>query len=209
MHSYLTWENQPDLYGSYSLFVAEVASNFNQALVRAHLMKANPNPEFQIALIEEAMNNFHRYFFIMPTLARFELEMHQRIEAGEGLTADAMNARMLELYQEGYGDELDPDGARTGITWATFGHLYANYYVFQYATGISAAHALAQHVLDGEPRAAERYLTMLKSGSSLYAMDALKLAGADMQTPEAVETTFAVLARYVDRLEELVAAREK
>ena len=209
MHSYLTWENQPDLYGSYSLFVAEVASNFNQALVRAHLMKANPDPEFQIALIEEAMNNFHRYFFIMPTLARFELEMHQRIEAGEGLTADAMNARMLELYQEGYGDELDPDGARTGITWATFGHLYANYYVFQYATGISAAHALAQHVLDGEPRAAERYLTMLKSGSSLYAMDALKLAGADMQTPEAVETTFAVLARYVDRLEELVAAREK
>ena len=209
MHSYLTWQHQPFLYADYSLFVAEVASNFNQALVRAHLMKANPDPEFQIALIEEAMNNFHRYFFIMPTLARFELEMHQRIEAGEGLTADAMNARMLELYQEGYGDELDPDGARTGITWATFGHLYANYYVFQYATGISAAHALAQHVLDGEPRAAERYLTMLKSGSSLYAMDALKLAGADMQTPEAVETTFAVLARYVDRLEELVAAREK
>ncbi|MFN8379375.1 MAG: oligoendopeptidase F [Anaerolineae bacterium] len=208
MHSYLTWQNQPTMYSNYSLFVAEVASNFNQALVRAHLMQANPDPEFQIALIEEAMNNFHRYFFIMPTLARFELEMHQRIEAGEGLTADAMNTRMLELYQEGYGSELDPDGPRTGITWATFGHLYANYYVFQYATGISAAHALAQHVLNHEPRAAERYLSMLKTGSSLYAIDALKLAGVDMQTPEAVETTFGVLAQYVDRLEELIDARE-
>ncbi len=209
MHSYLTWQNQPGIYASYSLFVAEVASNFNQALVRAYLMKANPDPEFQIALIEEAMNNFHRYFFIMPLLARFELDMHERVEAGEGLTADAMNARMLELYQEGYGAELDPDGERTGITWATFPHMYMNFYVFQYATGISAAHALAQHVLDGDKGAAERYLNMLKSGGSLYPMDALKLAGVDMRTPEAVETTFGVLASYVDRLEELVAARKK
>ena len=208
MHSYLTWQNQPGLYADYSLFVAEVASNFNQALVRAHLMKTNPDPDFQIALIEEAMNNFHRYFFIMPTLARFELEMHERIEAGEGLTADSMKARMLELYQEGYGSELDADGERTGITWATFPHLYAAYYVFQYATGISAAHALAQHVLDGEPGAADRYLGMLKAGGSLYPMDALKQAGVDMTTPEAVETTFGVLASYVDRLEELVAARK-
>ena len=84
MHSYLTWQNQPGLYANYSLFVAEVASNFNQAMVRAYLLATNPDPEFQIALIEEAMNNFHRYFFIMPTLARFELEMHQRIERGRG-----------------------------------------------------------------------------------------------------------------------------
>ncbi len=208
MHSYLTWQNQPGIYKDYSLFVAEVASNFNQAMVRAHLMKSNPDPEFQIALIEEAMSNFHRYFFIMPTLARFELEMHERVEAGEGLTADAMNARMLELYQEGYGDELDADGARTGITWATFGHLYANYYVFQYATGISAAHALAQGILDGKDGAVDRYLGMLKAGSSLYPVDALQLAGVDMRTPEAVETTFGVLAGYVDRLEQLVAARD-
>jgi oligoendopeptidase F len=207
MHSYLTWQTQPGIYASYSLFVAEVASNFNQALVRDYLMKANPDPEFQIALIEEAMNNFHRYFFIMPLLARFELEMHERVEQGEGLTAEAMNARMLELYQEGYGAELDADGERTGITWATFGHLYMNFYVFQYATGISAAHALAQRVLEGETGAAERYLDMLKSGGSRYPMDALAQAGVDMRTPEAVETTFGVLASYVDRLEQLVDAR--
>ncbi len=84
MHSYYTWQTQPLVYSDYSLFVAEVASNFNQALVRAHLLNTNADPEFQIALIEEAMANFHRYFFIMPTLARFELEIHQRVRAGRG-----------------------------------------------------------------------------------------------------------------------------
>src|SRR5262249_18269691 len=87
LHSYHTWQTQPPVYSDYSLFVAEVASNFNQALVRAHLLDHNTDPEFQIALIEEAMANFHRYFFIMPTLARFELEIHQRVERGEALTA--------------------------------------------------------------------------------------------------------------------------
>jgi oligoendopeptidase F len=87
MHSYLTWHNQPFLYADYTLFVAEVASNFNQAMVRAYLLEHNSDRDFQIALLEEAMMNFHRYFFIMPTLARFELETHQRVERGEGLTA--------------------------------------------------------------------------------------------------------------------------
>lgn len=204
MHSYFTWKTQPPVYSEYSLFVAETASNFNQATVRAHLMQTQSDPNFQIALIEEAMYNFHRYFFIMPTLARFELEMHQRAERGEGLTAEDMNSLMLDLFSEGYGQELNPLGERTGITWATFGHLYANFYVFQYATGISAAHALSEKVVAGEPGAADRYLEFLKAGSSVYPIDALKLAGVDMATPEAVETTFRVLAGYVDKLESLV-----
>jgi len=90
MHSYYTRQNQPFVYGDYSLFAAEVASNFNQAMVRSHLFKANSDPNFQIAVIEEAMNNIHRYFFIMPTLARFELEVHERIENGKPVTADDM-----------------------------------------------------------------------------------------------------------------------
>ena len=204
MHSYFTRKAQPFVYGDYSLFVAEVASNFNQAMVRANLMKTQSDPDFQITLIEEAMYNFHRYFFIMPTLARFELEMHERAERGEGLTAEDMNSLMLDLFSEGYGSEMNPMGERTGITWATFGHLYANFYVFQYATGISAAHALSEKILKGTPGAAENYLQFLKTGSSLYPIDALKLAGVDMTTPEAVETTFAVLSGYVDKLEQLV-----
>jgi oligoendopeptidase F len=205
MHSYLTWQHQPYVYTGYSMFVAEVASNFNQAMVRAHLFKTNDDPNFQIALIEEAMNNFHRYFFIMPTLARFELETHERIERGEPLTADIMIELMADLFSEGYGSEMQVDRERAGITWATFLHLYANFYVFQYATGISAAHALAGRILTGEPNAAEDYLGFLKAGSSLYPVDALKRAGVDMATPEAVEKTYGVLAEYVDRLEKLTS----
>lgn len=203
MHSYHSRKNQPFVYGNYTLFVAEVASNFNQAMVRDYLFKTNSDPNFQIAVIEEAMQNLHRYFFIMPTLARFELEVHERAERGQGVTANDMIALMADLFSEGYGSEMHVDRDRVGITWAQFGHLYAAYYVYQYATGISAAHALAGRILDGVPNAAQDYIKFLSAGSSVYPVDALKTAGVDMSTPEAVERTFAVLASYVDRLGEL------
>jgi len=203
MHSYLTRKGQPFIYGDYSLFVAEVASNFNQAMTRANLFKVNSDADFQIAVIEEAMANLHRYFFIMPTLARFELEVHTRVEDGKGVTSEDLIGLMTDLFSEGYGSEMQVDRERVGITWAQFGHLYANYYVYQYATGISAAHAVAGRILDGEAGAAENYVRFLSAGSSLYPVDALKLAGVDMATPEAVERTFAVLASYVDKLDEL------
>lgn len=205
MHSYMTRKHQPYVYGDYSLFAAEVASNFNQAMVRARLFNTNSDPNFQIAMIEEAMNNIHRYFFIMPTLSRFELEIHQRVEQGKGVTADDMISLMADLFSEGYGSEMHVDRERVGITWAQFGHLYSNFYVFQYATGISAAHALAGRILEDTPGAAENYVKFLSAGSSLYPVDALQLAGVDMRTPEAVERTFGVLAGYVDRLAELTA----
>jgi len=205
MHSYLAWEAQPLVYADYSLFVAEVASNFNQALVRAHLFETHADRDFQIGLIEEAMSNFHRYFFIMPTLARFELELHERVERGNSLSADDMNALMADLFAEGYGGEVEMDRERTGITWAQFSsHLYANFYVYQYATGISGAHALAGKVLAGEEDAAVHYLDFLRCGGSKYPLDALLDAGVDLASPEPVEETFAVLADLVDRLEALV-----
>jgi oligoendopeptidase F len=204
MHSYLTFENQPVVYCNYSLFVAEVASNFHQAMVRAHLFKTHSDPQFQLALLEEAFANFLRYFFIMPTLARFELDIHQRLERGEGVTADTMMKLMDDLFAEGFGGELAIDHDRHGIIWATFGHLYADYYVYQYATGISAANALAQRILANTPHAAEDYLRFLQAGNSVYSLDALRIAGVDLTKPEPVEAGFAVLGDMVDRLEKLV-----
>jgi oligoendopeptidase F len=204
MHSYLTWQNQPYVYSDYSMFAAETASNFNQALVRAHLLENNPDPDFQLEVLAEAMANFYRYLFIMPTLALFELDCHQRVERGEGLTADLMTGIMADLFSEGFGGKVAVDQPRVGITWAQFPHLYANFYVFQYTTGISAANALALGVLrEGEP-AAKRYLDFLKAGSSAYPIDALKLAGIDMSTPEPVEKAFQVLDGLLDRLDQLV-----
>ncbi len=205
MHSYLTWKNQPYAYSSYSLFVAEVASNFNQALMRAHLLKTIKDKNFLIALIEEAVSgNFFRYFFQMPTLARFELETHQRAERGEPLTADSMQNLMADLFSEAFGPKVMVDRPRVGMVWSTFSHLFADYYVYQYATGISGAHALSARILRGEPNAAEDYLGFLKSGSSRYPLEVLKNAGVDLRTPIPVEETFAVMEGYIDRLEELV-----
>jgi oligoendopeptidase F len=205
LHSYYTRTTQPFVYANYGLFVAEVASNFNQALVREHLLQQLSGRDEQIAIIEEAMANFHRYFFIMPTLARFELEIHERVERGEALTADGLIALMADLFSEGYGDEVVVDRERVGSTWMQFStHLYANFYVYQYATGISGAHALARGVLSNDRSQAERYLQFLACGSSLYPLDALKLAGVDLADSAPVEQTFGVLASYVDRLERLL-----
>jgi oligoendopeptidase F len=205
MHSYYAWQNQPVLYSEYSLFVAEVASNFHQAMVRAYLLENVSEPAFQISLIEEAMSNFHRYFFIMPTLARFELETHSRVERGEGLSADQMIEILAGFFEQGYGKELVFDRERVGVTWATFVHLFEQYYVFQYATGISGAHALAGRILAGEAGAVEDYLGFLKSGASGYPLDVLKQAGVDLTTPSSVQDTFRTLSALVDRLEELTA----
>jgi oligoendopeptidase F len=204
LHSYYTRRTQPFIYGRYSLFVAEVASNFNQAMVRDYLFRTQTSRAFQIGLIEEAMSNYHRYFFIMPTLARFELEVHTRAEQGLPLSADILTGVCADLFREGYGDEVVFDRDRIGITWAQFLHMYMNFYVYQYATGIAGAHALSLAIVDGHPGAVERYLDFLKCGNSRYPLDALTLAGVDLTTPEPVDAAFNVLAGYVDRLEELL-----
>jgi len=212
MHSYFTRTTQPYVYSRYGLFVAEVASNFHQALVRAHLLATNPDPDFQVSVIEEAMANFYRYFFVMPSLARFELEAHQRIERGEALTADALNELMADLMMEVYGDEVElreGDRERIGSTWAQFHtHLYSNFYVYQYATGIAGANWLAERVLAGEDGAAESYLDFINAGSSLHPLDALRLAGVDMASREPLEKAFQVMATMVGRLEKLIEARQ-
>jgi oligoendopeptidase F len=205
LHSYYSRREQPFIYGRYSLFEAEVASNFNQALVRDYLFRTQQGRDFQVTLIEEAMSNFHRYFFIMPLLARFEYEAHNRVERGAPLSADILIGLMADLFKEGYGDEVVFDRERMGITWAQFGHMYMNFYVYQYTTGISGAHALTKPILAGDSAAVERYLGFLKSGGSRYPIDNLKQAGVDLATPKPVESAFAYLAGLVDRLEVLMS----
>lgn len=209
MHGYLTDKHQPEIYNGYRLIsstVAETASNFHQALVRAYLTEAKAeDAAFQLTLIEEAIFNFHRYFFIMPTIARFEWEVYSRAEQGQPLTADILNGIMSKLFAEGYGATLTDDPERTGITWSQFVHIYMPFYSFQYGVGISAAHALADAVTAGNEQARQNYLSFLGAGGSLYTMDVFKLAGVDMSRPEPVEMAFEVLAGFVDRLEQLVS----
>jgi len=207
MHSYHARRTQPYVYSNYGLFQAEVASNMHQALTRRHLLATKTDPAFQIAVIEEAMSNFYRYFFIMPSLARLELEVHERVERGVALTANSLNDLMADLMMEVYGSEVDVnerDRERIGSTWAQFHtHLYANFYVYQYATGIAAADHLVGRVAAGDKKAVESYIAFLKSAGSMYPLEGLRMAGVDMTSPEPVEAAFATLSSMVDRLEKL------
>ncbi|OLB91873.1 MAG: oligoendopeptidase F [Actinobacteria bacterium 13_2_20CM_2_66_6] len=211
MHSYHAWHSQPYVYANYGLFQAEVASNMHQALTRRHLLATKTDPAFQIAVIEEAMSNFYRYFFIMPSLARLELEIHEQVERGGAITAGYLNKLMADLLVEVYGSEVEiseRDRDRIGSTWAQFHtHLYSNFYVYQYATGIAAADHLVQRVAAGDRKAVDSYLAFLKSASSMYPLEGLRMAGVDMTSPEPVEAAFATLASMVDRLEALTQAR--
>ncbi|MFP3952478.1 MAG: M3 family metallopeptidase, partial [Candidatus Bathyarchaeia archaeon] len=166
------------------------ASNFNQAMVRDSLFRNKTDRDFQIALIEEAMSNFHRYFFIMPTLARFELETHTRVEDGKPLSADTLIDLMADLFKEGYGDEVYFNHDRIGITWAQFSHLYNSFYVYKYTTGISGAHALVKPILEGDKEAVNRYHSFLKAGGSRYPTENLKQTGVDLKKPEPIQDAF-------------------
>lgn len=209
MHTYLASENQPEVYfgfGSLSSTVAETASNFNQVMARHYLREIKQDdPDYIIAMVEEAMANFHRYFFIMPTLARFELEVFTRAEQGKPLSVKIFNEIMSSLFAEGYGETLTDDPKRTGITWATFLHLYMPFYTFQYAIGISAAHAIGDRVLSGEEDAAANYLAFLKAGGSMYTMDLFNLAGVDMTTPDPVISAFKVMEDNIQMLKDFAA----
>ncbi len=203
MHSNLAAHHQPVVYRDYTMMsssVTETASNFHQAMTRAYLMETKANDHiFQIALIDEAIANFHRYFFQMPTLARFELEVFTRAEAGRPLNADILNEIMADFFAEGYGSTMTDDPVRTAITWAKFSHLYAPFYTFQYAVGISAAHALADKIRKSK-EAPQKYLNFLSAGASRYPMDLYQLAGVDMTSPIPVQKAFDVLASMTARL---------
>jgi len=207
MHSYFMYHNVASVYNTYerlSSTVAETASNFNQAMLRAHLKEAKgDDPEFQIAMIDEAIFNFHRYFFTMPTLARLEFEVCSRLQEGKPVTTQDLKSLMKKYYAEGYGDTMTDDAERTAITWAQYGHLYFPFYTFQYGVGISAATALANGVRAGKNGAAGNYLAFLKAGGSKYTMDLFNLAGVDMASSGPVEDAFKALSDMVDQLEKL------
>ncbi|MGJ3239772.1 MAG: M3 family oligoendopeptidase [Anaerolineae bacterium] len=209
MHSYWMDQHQPEVYNGYfaegtSGAIAETASNFHQVMTRAHLMTLNVDDrDFQLSLIEEAMFNFHRYFFIMPTLARLEYEMYTRVENGQPLDVGIINELTQQFFGEGYGDALHDDPRRTATTWMQFQHLYMPYYTFQYSVGISAAHAFGGNILDGQANAAENYLNFIGAGWSRYAPDLFALGGIDMTQAAPIERTFAVMEGIVERLESL------
>lgn len=194
MHSYFTYRRQPYTYGAYTIFVAEVASTCNEALLFAHLLRTTSDPEQRRYLLSQQLNNINTTLFVQTMFAEFEREIHQRVEQGEALAAEQLTEIAAAINARYSGPDLVAD-TTTGIFWAQLPHFYLNFYVYKYATGISAGLALAQQILaEGQP-AVERYLNFLSSGGSQSSVALLQQAGVDMTTPQPVEQAIQLFCR--------------
>ncbi|MGE5498942.1 MAG: oligoendopeptidase F, partial [Syntrophothermus sp.] len=203
MHSFYTGQTQPFPYADYSIFVAEVASTANEALLLDYLIEHAESKEAKLALIEKYLSNITGTFYRQTGFAEFEMKVHQMSEKDEPLTPDNLCAMYKDLAQRYFGPEMTVDDEES-YTWARIPHFYYNYYVYQYATGYAASQALVAGIKkEGEP-AIKRYLDFLKSGSSDYPINVLKIAGVDMTSPEPVLQTIRKMNDLLDQMEKLL-----
>ena len=202
MHSFYSRKNQPYLYSDYTIFVAEVASTFNEALLTRHFLGQDIEPDMRIYLICREIDNFRGTLYRQTMFAEFEHQVYKMVESSEPLTLESFKTiyrKLLELY---FGSGVVLDDCLS-LECFRIPHFYFSFYVYKYATGISAAYALADRVLSGGEAELDDYLDFLKSGGSRYPIDLLKSAGVDMLSPETVKTALAKFSDLVDELEQL------
>ena len=203
MHSWLSEENQPYIYSDYVLFVAEVASTCNEALLMAHLLKKTADQRQRAVLINYFLEQFRTTLYRQTMFAEFELKAHELAEAGQTLTAEVLNETYYQLNLDYYGQDVAVDEA-ISIEWARIPHFYRRFYVYQYATGFSAAMALSDRILKEGAPAVEDYLKFLSGGCSTDPVSLLKIAGVDMSTPEPVNAALKQFGDLIDELDQLL-----
>lgn len=203
MHSYYTGLTQPYTYANYSIFLAEVASTFNENLLLDHLIKISETTDEKLFLLEKYLNNITTTVYRQVMFAEFEMLTHSKVENGDVLTPDKLCKLYKDIYQKYWGDKMVVDEEES-YTWARVPHFYYNFYVFQYATGFAASEALAAKVkLEGEP-AVKKYMDFLKAGSSDYPINILKNAGVDMNSPEPILAVTKKMSQIIDEIENLI-----
>lgn len=205
LHSWHSDTTQPMPLADYPIFLAEIASTFNETLLVQHLMKTEQDDRLKLFLLNEYLERIRATLFRQTLFAEFELAMHERVEAGQTLTADWLNAKYLELTRAYYGHDAGVMRVDEYIQseWSSIPHFYMNYYVFQYATGIIASGALADAVLKEGAPARDRYLTFLKAGGTKFPLDTLKDAGVDLRSPEPIARSLQALDGLVSQMEAL------
>jgi len=208
VHSYLTRKTQPFVYGDYSIFLAEIASTTNENILTDYLLKTQTDPNIRIYVLNHYLDGFKGTIFRQSQFAEFEHYVHQQAQAGVPLTQDFMTTYYGELNAKYYGPEVEKD-AEIAIEWTRIPHFYYNYYVYQYATGFSAATALAKKIVDGEEGSLDRYLAYLKSGNSDYPMEVMKKAGVDMTQSAYLEDAMKVFEQRLNELEQLITESRK
>ena len=206
MQSYFSNQAQPFPLSSYPIFVAEVASTFNEALLIDSMLRAIKDDAARLAILGNYLENIKGTVFRQTQFAEFELRAHEMVEKGEPLTGEALAKLYVEIVKKYYGNNqgiciVDDYVANE---WSFIPHFYNDYYVFQYATSFTASSALSEKVLSGEPGATQRYLTFISSGKSKYPIDLLKDAGVDMTTDEPLELTMRKMNHVMDEMEKLL-----
>jgi len=209
MHSYFSNKNQPFNLAQYSIFVAEVASTFNEALLIEHMLKSTTDDNVRLSMLGSYLDNIKGTVFRQTQFAEFELAMHEMAERGETLTGDALDKLYLDIAKKYYGSDAGVCVVDDEIKseWSYIPHFYYNFYVFQYATSFTASSALSEKVLSGDKAATAKYLDLLKSGCTDYPIQLLKNAGVDMTTSEPLQLTMKKMNRIMDEMEKILDKR--
>ena len=203
IHSYLSNKHQPATYANYSIFVAEVASTCNEALLMEYLLANTTDKRRRAYLINYFLEQFRTTLYRQTMFAEFELEINRRNERGESLTADALNTLYHELNVQYFGDGIVID-KEIDLEWARIPHFYYDYYVYQYATGYSAAIALSRRILrEGEP-AVKDYINFLSGGCSADPITLLRGAGVDMATTQPITEALKLFDELITEMEQLM-----
>jgi len=203
MHSYYSNKNQPYLYSNYKIFVAEVASTLNENLLLDYMLENAKSREEKLYLLNYFLEGFRGTVYRQTMFAEFEKMIHESVEAGESLTSQAMQKMYRKLNQKYFGEALVID-EKLDYEWARIPHFYYNFYVYKYATGYSAAAALADKIQNDGPEAAAKYLEFLKAGGSDYPLNILRKAGVDMKKAKPIENAAAKFKNYLKQLQELI-----
>lgn len=203
IHSYYSKSNQPFVYGSYSIFLAEVASTTNEALLLDYMIKNVEDDNEKLYLLNHYLEQFRSTVYRQTMFAEFEKDIHEYVEKGGALTSDYLSDIYKKLNEKYYGPDIVVDD-KIAIEWARIPHFYYNFYVFQYATGFSSAVSLSQQILKEGDGAVDRYVGFLKSGDSDYPINVLKKAGVDMTTSEPIDQALKLFSQLVDEMDKLI-----
>jgi oligoendopeptidase F len=209
MHSHLSNRAQPFVTANYATFVAEIASTFNEALLLDRMLKAAKTGDERLFYLGSALENLRGTFFRQAMFAEFERKIHAAVDAGEPLTGDQLTKRYCELLKRHHGTDqgvvaINDDHC---VEWAYIPHFYNSFYVYQYATSIAASSLFAQRVVNGDKGALDRYLGLLRAGSSDYPYELVKAAGVDLATPAPYQALVARMNQIMDDIEAILAKR--
>jgi oligoendopeptidase F len=211
MHSFLANSAQPFSTSQYAIFVAEVASTFNEALLMEHMLRVEQDDAVRLSLLMHYLDEIRGTLYRQTQFAEFELRMHEMAERGETLTGESLSALYGSLTREYYGHDAGVCLVDEGVQheWMNVPHFYYTFYVFQYATSLTASAALSEQVLSGGPNDRERYLSLLAAGGADYPVTLLRTAGVDMTTPEPFRRMMGKMHRLMDEIERILAARDR